>query len=487
MAGPWLRAGWAGRLAAGLAGIAALAGLAAVAQLAVLASLDAPVDSTGRAILLRSGLAALAVALVAPSVWRRAAALAARLSMDGGRPDDRHLLTTFGARMTRALPMDELLLQLAESLRETVGPAGAEVWVGSGGALSRAISVPERPPATLVLPERERTVAGRTRVVGDAWLKVWAPDVLDAVRAGNAGDAGEAVRVAPIAHLGSVLGLLVVRRGPRDAPFGSGEETVLVDLARQVGLALHNINLDTALQASLRELRASNAELTASRARVVAAADESRRRIERDLHDGAQQHLVALAAKAGLARRFVERDPDRAAALLDDLRGEIRAVGAELRDLAHGIYPPLLRQHGLGEAVRTAVARLPRPCSVEVTTAARYAEQVETAIYFCCLEASHNAVKHAGAAVTLRIEIFDDGAGPGFRVIDDGAGFDPAAAGGERGGTGLVNMADRLGAVGGRLTVESAPGRGTRIHGAVPAALAPGTQGPVTDSPRADR
>jgi signal transduction histidine kinase len=440
---------------------AAFAGLVVAAQLAVLASIGTSLDGQAGAVLVRSGVAGLAVAAVAVPVSARLRAGMGRLLAPRGRPAAGAVLETFGARMTRAVPMDELLLQLAESLRSTIGPAGAEVWVGTDGALTRAVSVPERPAARLVLPERERTVAGRTRVVGNAWLTMWAPDVLAEI----GGPEGHAVRVAPVAHLGAVLGLLAVRRPPADGGFTTRDEAVLVDLARQVGLALHNVNLDTALQASLRDLRASNDELVASRARVVAAGDAARRRIERDLHDGAQQHLIALAMKLGLARRSVTGDPDETTRLLDELRTDVRAVGAELTDLAHGIYPPLLREHGLGEALRVVAARLPLPCSVEIRVTARHPEAVETAVYFCCLEAMQNAAKHAGDGATLAVRVDGDEAGLRFAVADDGAGFEPASA--RDAGSGLVNMTDRLGAIGGRLDVTSAPGRGTELRGTV--------------------
>jgi signal transduction histidine kinase len=289
-------------------------------------------------------------------------------------------------------------------------------------------------------------------------MQVWVPQLLD-------GRADSVLRVAAVAHLGEVLGLIVVERDPGSTPFTDEEDTVLVELARQVGLALHNVRLDSALQASLDELEQRNAELQASRSRIVAASDESRRRIERNLHDGAQQHLVALAVKVGLVKQLLGADPDTAQALLDELRGDVQATLTELRELAHGIYPPLLRDRGLPEALRAAAGRSVLPASVSADGIGRYETDVEAAVYFCVLEAMQNVAKYA-KATDVRIAVWERDARLGFEVRDDGVGFDPASAGR---GSGLQGMADRLDAVGGSLDVRSAPGSGTTIEGRVPA------------------
>ena len=156
------------------------------------------------------------------------------------------------------------------------------------------------------------------------------------------------------------------------------------------------MRLDSALQASLDELRRRNEELIASRARVVAAADESRRQIERNLHDGAQQHLVALAVKVGLVKTLMDADPETATGMLDELRGDVQVTLDTLRELAHGIYPPLLRDRGLSDALQTAANRAPLPTTVEADGVGRHDTDLEAAVYFCCLEAMQNAGKHAG-------------------------------------------------------------------------------------------
>jgi len=243
---------------------------------------------------------------------------------------------------------------------------------------------------------------------------------------------------------------------------------VLTELARQVALALHNSALDTALQASLDDLRVANEELRASRARIVATADQSRRQIERNLHDGAQQHLVALAVKLGLARQLVESDPATVATLLEELRVDAQATLTELRELAHGIYPPLLMDRGLPEALRAAANRSVLATDVEADVG-RFPPDAEAAVYFCCLEALQNAGKHAGADARITLTVTADEHTLRFTVADNGPGFD--ANGDVIRGHGFVNMADRLGAIGGMLHVESAPGRGTTIRGEIPLAV----------------
>ncbi|GAA0359582.1 hypothetical protein GCM10009530_06130 [Microbispora corallina] len=435
--------------------VAGLALLVVAVYLVVVVGLAREPVGAEREVLLASVVAALtAVVLALPVRFRLVSLGVSLLGRRGQTPEE--ALASFGARMSRAVPFDELLLQLVESLRAALGQAGAEVWVGTDGVLHRTVSVPERPPAVLTLNDKERLVVGRTRIGGTAWLSVWLPALVE--------DREAPIRVAPTAHLGDLLGLLVVRRPREGVEFSDEDDRVLIELARQVGLALHNMRLDSALQASLEELRQRNEELQASRLRIVTAADASRRAIERDLHDGAQQHLVALSVKLGLAREILKEDAAMAAELLEELRSDVQQTNAAFRELAHGIYPPLLRDHGLGEALRSVTRRVRLPYTVEVGLTRRYPEQVEAAVYFCCLEAIQNAGKHAGQGASVEVRIAADDGVLRFSVADDGRGFDPG--GGQ--GHGFVNMTDRLGALGGRLFVESAPGAGTTIRGEVP-------------------
>ena len=222
------------------------------------------------------------------------------------------------------------------------------------------------------------------------------------------------------------------------------------------GLALENERLQA-------ELRAQLADLRESRARIVQAGDEERRRLERDLHDGAQQRLLGVGMALQLLQSRVAGNPE-AAALLDEADEEVRSALRELRELARGIHPAVLTDQGLDAAVRTLAERAPVPVDV-TTTAARLPAHVETAAYFVVAEALANVAKYACASrawVTIDqrngsafVEVSDDGCG-GARLDDDGSG--------------LRGLADRVAALNGRLDVESPPGGGTRLHAEIPCA-----------------
>jgi signal transduction histidine kinase len=263
-----------------------------------------------------------------------------------------------------------------------------------------------------------------------------------------------------------VLGLIVAVRPPDGDQFTTDDDTMLTELARQVALALHNVELDSALQESLEEVRRQADELQASRLRIVAAADAARRQIERNLHDGAQQHLVALAVNVRLARKLAETDPEASFELLDQLGLDLQDAVQELRALAHGIYPPLLIDRGLEEALRAAAGRAALDTDVVANDLGRYSPETEAAVYFCCTEALQNAGKHAGEGSSATVKVWEDGNRLFFEVSDTGGGFDMKGAAGK--GAGFVNMSDRVGAVGGTLNVASAIGRGTTISGRVP-------------------
>jgi len=426
--------------------LALVAAVSAAAVAVVLALGRVPDDDIGP-VLVVGGLAAAGFAVLRP----RLDALATRL-VHGDRPPPEDVVRSFADRAARGVPEDDLLLQLVDSLRRTLRLRGAELWTVADGGVVRAAATPARPAATVPLAEAERRVLVTSSVVGRAWLELWVPGLLD-------GRTGE-VRVAPATHAGSLLGLLVTERDPGDPPFATDDDLALADLGRRLGVVLHNRRLDRALQATLDDLQRTNAELRASRSRLVAAADAERRRIERDLHDGAQQHLVALAVNLRLARDVAAEDPAAADALLDQLGNDVRDAIGQVRSLAHGIYPPLLVDAGLGEALRAVAARSPQAVTVDGDVG-RHAPDVEAAVYFCCLEALQNAAKHApDAAVTVRL--WDEGDAVRFEVADDGPGFDVDAV---RAGHGFQNMGDRLGAVGGSVAWESVPGQGTRVRG----------------------
>jgi signal transduction histidine kinase len=205
-------------------------------------------------------------------------------------------------------------------------------------------------------------------------------------------------------------------------------------------------------------------ELRESRARILAAADDERRRIERDLHDGGQQRLVALRIRLELAEDVMRDDPVKARDMLHRLGDDIDAALEELRSLAAGVYPSLLAARGLHEAIRTAALQSPLPATVEVDGHDRYADEVETAAYFCCIEALQNAAKHALGASAVSVSLSRNG-DLRFEVRDDGDGF---AVDDVTLGDGLMNMRDRMASVGGALEIRSAPGAGTAVIGTIP-------------------
>jgi signal transduction histidine kinase len=447
------------RVKRALAGSVLACGLVLAAVVVVVVGLGHRPDHDERAVL---GLA-VAGGVFAVVLWR---GIAGRLNTlanwvaFGERTDTGDNLRTFGARMTRALPLEELLQQLAELLRVHLRLASAEVWVGSRAEMFLVGAMPHRDAEPLHLTAEEAQVVARARVVGDAWVAMWLP----ALRSESG-----TTRLVPLAHAGELVGVVVCRRAADAEALSETEEDTLAHVTRQVGVAIHNSQLDTALQASLEQLRQANADLQSSRSRIVAASDAARRKIERDLHDGAQQHLVAMAVKVGLARQLISDDAETVEKLLAELREDTQATLSELRELAHGIYPPLLRDRGLAEALRAACNRSTLPVALECDSEHRFDPEIEAAIYFCCIEALQNAGKHAGEGANVVVRVTQEDDVVQFEVADDGAGFDPSE---ERAGVGFVNMNDRLGAIGGGVEVDSRPGAGTRVTGRVP--LRPG-------------
>jgi len=248
---------------------------------------------------------------------------------------------------------------------------------------------------------------------------------------------------------GELLGALSVAM-PASDPMNPSKERLIRDLAAQAGLVLRNVGL-------IQDLRAS-------RQRLVAAQDEERRKLERDLHDGAQQQLVALAVQLKLARTMLDRDPATAGAMLDTLQTSAADALSDLRDLARGIYPQLLADRGLEAALEAQATKSAIPTSVRSDGLERYPREVEAAVYFTCLEALNNVAKYSGATAAI-VSLVQANGTLTFSVADDGAGFDPGRV--ER-GTGLQGMVDRLDAIGGALEIRSAPGEETMILGRVP-------------------
>jgi signal transduction histidine kinase len=228
------------------------------------------------------------------------------------------------------------------------------------------------------------------------------------------------------------------------------EDPELLDAASQATLiAVEHGHLETALQASM--------------SRLVEAGDAERRRIQRDLHDSAQQRLVALRIHLGLAADSLGDRPETA--VVQQLGHEVDAALDELRTVAHGLYPPVLAKRGVPDALRAAARSSPMPVRIADDGFGRQPAAVENAVYFCCLEALQNAAKHAGENASVDVRLASHDGVAHFSVADDGAGFDPASV---VEGAGLSNIADRVAAAGGTLRIESAPAQGTRVRATLP-------------------
>jgi signal transduction histidine kinase len=375
-----------------------------------------------RSNLLLSILATALIALVFQPVRERARHFANRL-VYGKRATPYEVLSEFSQGLGGAYSTEDILPRLSAMVGEATGARRVRLWLRVGSQL--------RPVAAWPAGEAEGSVLA---LQGDQL-----PDF-----------PGEA-RAFPVLHQGELLGALTVSMPAREA-LGQTQERLLENLGAQAGLVLRNARL-------IEELRAS-------RQRLVTAQDQERRRLERNIHDGAQQQLVALAVKLRLARTVAGRDPDRADELLGQLQTETQETLEDLRDLARGIYPPLLADQGLAAALEAQSRKVPFPVEVQRDGVGRYPAEAEATAYFCVLEALQNASKYAeaaGAVISLREE---DGSLV-FSVSDDGRGFDLQTT---ARGAGLQNMADRLEALGGRLQVDSSPGSGTMVTGRIPVA-----------------
>src|SRR5215469_1387495 len=346
----------------------------------------------------------------------------------GRRATPYEVLADFAGRMADVYAAEDLLPRMARILAEGTGAARADVWLKSGDTFHDGAAWPTD---ALPLPPARATAAD--------------------VPAYAAAD-----RILPVRYQGEVLGALSVSKRPGES-LTPTEDRLLADLAGQVGLVLKNAGLRELLLARLEEIRAS-------RLRLVAAQDAERRRIERNIHDGAQQQLVALAIKLSITESMIGTDVDGEREMLAELRQDAAGAVEDLRDLARGIYPPLLATMGLTAALEAQARKAPVPTSVTADGVGRYPQDVEAAVYFCVLEALQNVAKYAGAT-RAEVKLASSGHDLRFEVTDDGAGFDPQARGY---GTGLQGMADRLHAYGGSLDVRSAPGAGTTIAGRFP-------------------
>jgi signal transduction histidine kinase len=261
----------------------------------------------------------------------------------------------------------------------------------------------------------------------------------------------------PIDHHGTELGSMVLWM-PRGQRLADQDRVLAEQVASGMGLALRSRLLTATLEQRVVELRQS-------RRRLVAIQDQTRRRLERDLHDGAQQQLVALRVKLGLACTIAAKDgASRTVAALHRLTEEADRVVEDMREFARGVYPPLLEAEGLGSAITAQARRAPIPVAVCVDGLGRYERDVEGTVNVCIVEALRNAARHASASAASVAVAQVDGA-VCFEVRDDGAGFDVAAT---PPGAGLTNLTDRIDALAGTFSVTSKPGAGTTVTGSIP-------------------
>ncbi|MET1010973.1 MAG: sensor histidine kinase, partial [Actinomycetota bacterium] len=394
-----------------VAAFIAVAGVAFVAVPVLFVGVDAELLPT----IVIAALLATAFLVVRP----RAQRLANRF-VYGKRSTPYEVLSEFSDRIGGAYSMDDVLPRLAQLLGEATGAQTTRIWLHVGDELRPEVSWPADAPA---VDPRHFT---ETELPADL-----------------GGDVFE------VRHQGELLGALTISLPPND-PMNPSKEQLARDIAAQAGLVLRNV----ALIEDVRE----------SRRRIVTAQDERARKLERDIHDGAQQQLVALSVKLRLAQQLVDRDPPKAAELLSELQTQTGETLEDLRDLARGIYPPLLADQGLAAALEAQARRSPLAVTVSPDGVGRYAQDVESAVYFCCLEAINNAAKYADAS-SVEIHLASDNGELRFEVSDDGRGFDLSVT---SYGTGLQGMADRLDAIGGSIEVDSAPGQGTRVVGRLP-------------------
>ena len=361
---------------------------------------------------------ALVLGLAFRPVTRFARRIADRI-VYGRRATPYEVLTEFSERVGESYATEDVLGRMAQILGQATGAGSARVWLRIGPELRPAASWPT-----------DAELADVADVEND---------VLPTI---------EGETVVEVRDRGELLGAISVAMPPND-PMNPSKERLVRDLASQAGLVLRNVRL-------VEELRASQR-------RLVTAQDHERRRLERNIHDGAQQQMVALSVKTRLARDLTVRDPGKAAEMLTQIDAEIQKALDDLRDLARGIYPPLLVDKGLGAALDAQARRSPVPITIRAEGLGRYPPEVEAAIYFSCLEALQNVAKYAEASSATVILAQSNGHLT-FEVVDDGRGFDPAS---HSNGTGLQGIADRLGALHGDLTVRSEPGEGTRVRGRI--------------------
>jgi signal transduction histidine kinase len=330
--------------------------------------------------------------------------------------------------MAGQLDLTEAVDRMVSVLANATGADRAEAWIRVGTELRPAAIWPHgSPPSTAIA--------------------IGADDGLPPFEG--------VTRAAAVKHGGELLGALSLQK-PKNEPLTGTEDELIVHLASQAGLVLRNAALTAELRATIEDLRAS-------RRRLVEAQDAERRKIERNLHDGAQQQLIALTIHLALLEESAD-DPAAVRELAPAVKDGVRAALDDLRDLARGIYPPVLADQGLLPALQAQARKVALPVEIDADGIGRYPQDAEAAVYFCTLEALQNTTKYASASrATVGLSCSDGSLQ--FTVTDDGTGFDTATT---QHGTGLQGMADRLAALGGALHVRSRPGEGTTLSGELP-------------------
>ncbi|MEO8477076.1 MAG: histidine kinase [Actinomycetota bacterium] len=369
------------------------------------------------------GLSIAATAVVAVAfqpVRERVQRFANRL-VYGTRATPYEVLSEFSDQLGSTYRTEELLPRMARILAQGTGAARTDVWLVDGQELRADASWPDDAPPLTRVPVQPL------------------PDDFIAVT-----------------HQGEMLGALSLMKRQGET-LTATEQRLVENLAGQAGLVLRNVRLTEQLLARLEELKAS-------RQRLVAAQDEERRKLERNIHDGAQQQLVALAVKQRLLGSLIGRDDEKAREMVAQLASDTNDALENLRDLARGIYPPLLADQGLVAALEAQARKAAVPTTVQGNGIGRFGQDVEAAVYFSCLEALQNVAKYAGAS-RAEIALSNGNGSLTFTVTDDGTGFDADVT---SYGTGLQGIADRLAALDGTVEVQSEPGRGTTVTGRLP-------------------
>jgi signal transduction histidine kinase len=421
---------------------AALAVFATAVYLALVVGLGAWLGNDSSFLTL---VAAVVVAATFQPIRARLTRFANRV-VYGERATPYEILADFSERVGDAYSELDVLPRMARVLGEGVGAERSDVWLAVGTELRHVAAWPDDALGAVAVP-----------IPSDGAL----PAIADMDR------------VLLVEQGGDVLGALAVRK-PANDPITPADEKLIAGLASQAGLVLRNVRLS-------EELKLRLADLKAAQKRLVAAQDQERRKLERNIHDGAQQQLVALAVKARLVRQLIERDVAKATEMLTQMESDTTTALEDLRDLARGIYPPLLADKGLVDALVAQGRKSTVAVEVAADGIGRYPQEVEAAVYFSVLEAMQNVMKYAEAS-RVDVRLHHDAEVLTFEVQDDGRGFDTGTTGY---GTGLQGIADRLGALDGGFEVVSTPGSGTTVVGYVPATLRelpsiPGQQQRVT-------